>query len=40
MMKHGVMRLTTDRVHVGTRQAVSPHQWNAAEDETGITEFV
>jgi hypothetical protein len=30
-MKYGVMSLTTDRVHVGTQPAVSPHWRNAAE---------
>jgi hypothetical protein len=38
MMKHGVTSLTTDRVHVGTRLAVSLLQWNVAENETGMTE--
>jgi hypothetical protein len=38
-MKHGVMSLTTDRVSMGTRQAVSLHQRNMTEDETGMTEI-
>jgi hypothetical protein len=38
MMKHGVTSLTTGRVHAGTRLAVSLHQWNVAEGETGRTE--
>jgi hypothetical protein len=39
MTKHKVTSLTTHRVHVGTRQAVSLHQRNAAEDETEMTEI-
>jgi hypothetical protein len=37
-MKHKVMSLTTGRVHAGTQQAVSLHQRNAVEDETGMIE--
>jgi hypothetical protein len=39
MMKHGVTCLTTDKVLTGTRQVVSLHRRNAAEDETGMTEI-
>jgi uncharacterized membrane protein len=39
MTKHGVMSLTTDRVHMGTRQVVSLHRRNAAEDETRMIEI-
>jgi hypothetical protein len=39
IMKHGVMSLTTDRVSMGTQQAVSLHQRNVTEDETGMTEI-
>jgi hypothetical protein len=39
MTKHGVMSLTTGRVLMGNRQAVSLHQRNAAEDETGMTKI-
>jgi hypothetical protein len=39
MTKNKVTSLTTRRVHVGTRQAVSLHQRNAAEDETEMTEI-
>jgi hypothetical protein len=39
MMKHGVMSMTTGRVLMGTRQAVSLHQRNTAEDETRMTEI-
>jgi hypothetical protein len=39
MMKHGVTSLTTDRVLMGTRQAISLHQRNVAEDKTGMTEI-
>jgi uncharacterized membrane protein len=38
-MKHGVTSLTTGRVLTGTWQAVSLHQRNMAEDETGMTEI-
>jgi hypothetical protein len=37
-MKLGVMSMTTGRVPMGTRLAVSLHQRNAIEDETGMTE--
>jgi hypothetical protein len=33
------MIMTTDRVRTGTRQAVSLHQRNAVEGETGMTEI-
>jgi hypothetical protein len=36
-MKHEVMRMTTDRVPMGTQLAVSLHQRNVAEDKTGMT---
>jgi hypothetical protein len=39
MMKHGVMSLTTGRVHVGTQLAVSLHQRNTAEGETKMIEI-
>jgi hypothetical protein len=39
MMRHGVMIMTTDRVYMGTRQAVSLHRRNVAEGETGMTEI-
>jgi hypothetical protein len=39
MTKHGVTSMTTGRVLIGTRQAVSLHQRNTAEDETGMTEI-
>jgi hypothetical protein len=39
MMKHGVMSLTTGRVHVGTQLAVSLHQRNMAEGETKMIEI-
>jgi hypothetical protein len=39
MMKHGVMSLTTGRVHVVTWQAVSLHRRNVTEDETGTIEI-
>jgi hypothetical protein len=38
-MKHRVMSMTTDRVHMVTRQAVSLDQRNKVEDETGMTEI-
>jgi hypothetical protein len=38
-MKHEVTSLTTGRVSTGTRQAVSFHQGNMAEGETGTTEI-
>jgi hypothetical protein len=37
--KHGVTSLTTGRVRIGTRQAVSLHRRNTVEDETGMTEI-
>jgi hypothetical protein len=39
MMKDGFMSLTTDRVCVGTRLAVSLHRRNAAEGETRMIEI-
>jgi hypothetical protein len=39
MMKHGVMSLTTGRVHMGTQLAVSLHQRNMAEGETKMIEI-
>jgi hypothetical protein len=36
MIKHWVMSLTTGRVCMGTRQAISLHRRNAAEEETGM----
>jgi hypothetical protein len=38
-VNHGVMSLTTDRVHVETWPAVSLLRWNTAEGETGMTEI-
>jgi hypothetical protein len=38
-MRHRVMSLTTDRVCMGTRQAVSLHQWNTTKDETWMIEI-
>jgi hypothetical protein len=38
MMKHGVMSLATSSVHAGTWLAISLHQRNTAEGETGMTE--
>jgi hypothetical protein len=38
MMKHVVTSLTTGRVHVGTRLAVSLHRRNVAEGKAGMTE--
>jgi hypothetical protein len=37
-MERRVRTLTTVRVHVRTRPAVSLHQRNMTEDETGMTE--
>jgi hypothetical protein len=39
MMKHGVTSMTTGKVLTGTRQAVSLHWRNAAEDKTWMTEI-
>jgi hypothetical protein len=39
MTRHGVMIMTTSRVHTGTWQAVSLHRRNAAEGEAGMTEI-
>jgi hypothetical protein len=39
MTKHGVMIMTTDRVCIGTQQAVSLHQRNMTEGETRMTEI-
>jgi hypothetical protein len=39
MTKHGVTSLTTSKVLTGTRQAVSLHRKNAAEDEIGMTKI-
>jgi hypothetical protein len=39
MMRHGVMITTTGRVRTGTQQAISLHQRNAVEGETGMTEI-
>jgi hypothetical protein len=39
MMRHMVMIMTTHRVCMGTRQAVSLHRRNADEGETGMTEI-
>jgi hypothetical protein len=38
-MKHGVTSPATGRVLIWTRQAVSLHRRNTAEDETGMTEI-
>jgi hypothetical protein len=38
-VKYGVMSLTTDRVHMGTRPAVSLHRRNATEGGIGISEI-
>jgi hypothetical protein len=39
MMRHGVMIMTIDRVHMGTSQAVSLHWRNVAKGETRMTEI-
>jgi hypothetical protein len=39
MTKHEVTSLTTGKVLMGTRQAVSLHRKNVAKDETGMTEI-
>jgi hypothetical protein len=39
MTRHGVMIITTDRVCTGTQQAVSLHQRNEVERETGMTKI-
>jgi hypothetical protein len=39
MTKHGVVSLTTGRVSLGTRQAVSLHRRNTAKDDTGMIEI-
>jgi hypothetical protein len=39
MMKHRVTSLTTGRVLMGTRQAVSLHRRNATEDKTEMIEI-
>jgi hypothetical protein len=39
MTRHGVMIMTTGRVCMGTRQAVSLHQRNAAEGKTMMIEI-
>jgi hypothetical protein len=39
MMKHGVMSMTTGKVLMGTRQAISLHRRNTTEDEIGMTEI-
>jgi hypothetical protein len=38
-MKHGVTSLTTVRVSMGTRQAVSLHRRNMTKDETRTIEI-
>jgi hypothetical protein len=39
MMRHGVMIMTTDKVHIGTQQVVSLHRRNTIEGETGVIEI-